>query len=104
MVKLEDGSFQVLIVNDRKAEVLRPFEEVKEEARQQVLASRRAEAAQKWLEEVRKAAKVENNLQKVLAALTPKEEPKQEQPKTNESQPSGNPSQPDTNQSTPANR
>ncbi len=104
VVKLEDGSFQVLIVNDRKAEVLRPFEEVKEEARQQVLASRRAEAAQKWLEEVRKAAKVENNLQKVLAALTPKEEPKQEQPKTNESQPSGNPSQPDTNQSTPANR
>jgi parvulin-like peptidyl-prolyl isomerase len=77
VVKLEDESFQVLIVNDRKTEVLRPFEEVREEARQQVLATRRAEAAQKWVEEVRKAAKVENNLQKVLTALTPKEEPAQ---------------------------
>ncbi|RDI95340.1 peptidyl-prolyl cis-trans isomerase [Meiothermus sp. QL-1] len=74
VVKLEDGSFQVLIVNDRKAEVLRPFEEVKEQARQQVLAARRAEAAQRWVEEVRKAAKVENHLQKVLTALTPKKE------------------------------
>jgi len=96
VVKLEDASFQVLIINDRKAEVLRPFEEVKEEARQQVLASRRAEAAQKWVEEARKAAKVENNLQKVLTALTPKEEPKKE-----DSQPK--PDQPGSNPSTPAN-
>jgi parvulin-like peptidyl-prolyl isomerase len=100
VVKLEDESHQVLIVNDRKAEVLRPFEEVKEEARQQVLASRRAEAAQKWVEEVRKAAKVENNLQKVLSALTPKEEPKKEEPSTNSTQPGNNQSNP----STPANR
>jgi parvulin-like peptidyl-prolyl isomerase len=98
VVKLEDGSFQVLIVNDRKAEVLRPFEEVKEEARQMVLASRRAEAAQKWVEEVRKAAKVENNLQKVLAALTPKEEPKKEEGRSSsgssapQNQPGQNPS------------
>lgn len=105
VVKLEDQSFQVLIVNDRKAEVLRPFEEVKEQARQQVLASKRAEAAQKWVEEVRKAAKVENNLQKVLAALTPKEEPKKEEPKTNEKQPGANtPSNPSTPASPPANR
>lgn len=100
VVKLEDESFQVLIVGDRKAEQLRPFEEVKEEARQQVLATRRAEAAQKWVEEVRKTAKVENNLQKVLTALTPKEEPKQEQPKTNQTQPGSNPP---NNPSTPAN-
>ncbi|WP_027883579.1 peptidyl-prolyl cis-trans isomerase [Meiothermus rufus] len=84
VVKLEDESYQVLIVNERKAEVLRPFEEVKEEARQQVLASRRAEAAQQWIEEVRKAAKVENKLQAVLTALTPKEEPKKEEPKSGE--------------------
>lgn len=95
VVKLEDESYQVLIVKDRKSEILRPFEEVKEQARRQVLASRRAEAAQKWAEEVRKAAKVENNLQKVLAALTPKEEPK-----TNENQPGSNQNKP----STPANR
>ncbi|MGK0619514.1 peptidyl-prolyl cis-trans isomerase [Meiothermus cerbereus] len=101
VVKLEDGSFQVLLVNDRKAEVLRPFEEVKEQARQQVLATRRAEAAQKWVEEVRKAAKVENNLQKVLTALTPKEESKQEEPKTDPNPPSSNPSTP---ANPPANR
>ncbi|WP_337867841.1 peptidyl-prolyl cis-trans isomerase [Meiothermus sp.] len=104
VVKLEDGSFQVLIVGERKAEVLRPFEEVKDEARQQVLATRRAEAAQKWVEEVRKAAKVENNLQKVLTALTPKEEPKKEEPKTNENQPSGNQTNPATPANPPANR
>nr|WP_243454869.1 peptidyl-prolyl cis-trans isomerase [Meiothermus sp. CFH 77666] len=101
VVKLEDGSYQVLIINDRKAEVLRPFEEVKEEARQQVLATRRAEAARKWVEEARKSIKVENNLQKVLASLTPKEEPKQEEPKTNSNQPGSNPSTP---ANPPANR
>lgn len=100
VVKLENESYQVLIVNDRKAEVLRPFEEVKEEARQQVLASRRAEAARKWVEEVLKAAQVENNLQKVLASLTPKEEPKKEAPETSPAQPGSNPNNP----STPANR
>jgi parvulin-like peptidyl-prolyl isomerase len=95
VVKLEDESYQVLIINDRRAEILRPFEEVKEQARQQVLAIRRAEAAQKWLEEVRKAAKVENRLEEVLAALTPKEESK-----PNESQPSNDQSNP----AAPANR
>lgn len=100
VVELEDQSHQVLIVNDRKAEVLRPFEEVREEARQQVLASRRAEAAQKWVEEVLKAAKVENNLQQVLAALTPKEEPKKEAPETSPAQPGSD----QNNPSTPANR
>ena len=95
VVKLEDESYQVLIINDRRAEILRPFEEVKEQARQQVLAIRRAEAAQKWLEEVRKAAKLENRLEEVLAALTPKEESK-----PNESQPSNDQSNP----AAPANR
>ncbi|WP_027878555.1 peptidyl-prolyl cis-trans isomerase [Meiothermus cerbereus] len=104
VVKLEDQSFQVLLVNERKAEVLRPFEEVKEQARQQVLAARRAEAAQKWVEEARKAAKVENNLQKVLTALTPKEEPKQEEPKTNQNQPGNNQNNPSTPANPPANR
>jgi parvulin-like peptidyl-prolyl isomerase len=104
VVKLEDQSFQVLLVNERKAEVLRPFEEVKEQARQQVLAARRAEAAQKWVEEARKAAKVENNLQKVLTALTPKEEPKQEEPKTDQNQPGSNQNNPSTPATPPANR
>ncbi len=99
VVKLEDESYQVLIVNERKAEVLRPFEEAKEEARQQVLAARRAEAAQKWVEEVRKAAKVENRLQAVLTALTPKEEPKKEEPKSGEEK-----NNPATPANPPANR
>jgi len=101
VVKLEDQSFQVLIVNDRKAEQLRPFEEVKEEARQQVLAKRRSLAAQKWIGEAQKATKVENNLQAVLAALTPKPEV----PKPGEGQPGTTPpSTPPTPATPPASR
>jgi len=71
VVKLDDGSFQVLIVNDRKAEQLKPFESVKDQARQQVIQKKRSDAAQKWALELRKKAKVENSLDKVLKALTP---------------------------------
>jgi parvulin-like peptidyl-prolyl isomerase len=110
VVKLEDESYQVLIVNDRKAEQLRSFEEVKEEARQQVLAIRRGEAAQRWLEEVRQAATVENNLQAVLTALTPREAPVNEPtpgetpPATPENQPGSNNQTPTPPATPPANR
>ena len=73
VVKLEDGSFVVLIVNGRKAEVLRPLSEVYEEAKAMALAQKRAKAAQAWVEELRKKAKVENRLNQVLAELTPKQ-------------------------------
>lgn len=102
VVKLEDESYQVLIVNDRKAEQLRSFEEVKEEARQQLLATRRGEAAQRWLEEVRQAATVENNLQAVLTALTPREEPANE-PTPGQAPPAAPQNQPGSgDQNTPA--
>ncbi len=71
VVKLDDGSFQVLIVNDRKAEVLKSFDEVKDQARIQALAQKRSTEAQKWVAEVRKQAKVENTLDKVIKSLTP---------------------------------
>ena len=71
VVKLDDGSFQVLIVNERKAEELKPFDSVKEQARLQVIQQKRTTEAQKWAEGLRKAAKVENGLDKVLKALTP---------------------------------
>jgi parvulin-like peptidyl-prolyl isomerase len=74
VVKLEDGSFEVLIVNDRIAERLKPLAEVKEQAQTQVLAQKRAEAGDKWIKELRKNAKVEDKLKEVLAALTPKAE------------------------------
>jgi parvulin-like peptidyl-prolyl isomerase len=73
VVKLDDGSFQVLIVNNRVAEKLKPFEEVADQAREQVLAQKRNKAAQAWVAELRKQTKVENNLNKVLAELTPKQ-------------------------------
>lgn len=73
VVKLDDGSYQVLIVNNRVAEKLKPFEEVADQAREQVLAQKRSKAAQAWVAELRKQTKVENSLNKVLAEITPKE-------------------------------
>jgi parvulin-like peptidyl-prolyl isomerase len=78
VVKLDDGSFEVLLVNERVAERLKPFSEVAEEAKNQVLSTKRAEAGTKWIEGLRKAAKVEDKLKDVLATLTPKAETKPE--------------------------
>jgi hypothetical protein len=77
VVKLEDGSFAVVIVNNRKAEVLRPLSEVYEEAKAIALSQKRSKAAQAWVEELRKKTKIENRLNQVLAELTPKEAPKE---------------------------
>lgn len=77
VVKLEDGSFAVVIVNNRKAEVLRPLSEVYEEAKALALSQKRSRAAQAWVEELRKKAKIENRLNQVLAELTPKEAPEE---------------------------
>lgn len=71
VVKLEDGSFQVLIVNDRKAEELKTFDAVKDEARSQALAQKKGAEAQKWVAEITKNTKVENTLDKAIKALTP---------------------------------
>jgi parvulin-like peptidyl-prolyl isomerase len=88
VVKLDDGSYQVLIVNNRVAEVVKPFESVKDQAKDQALAQKRSEAAKKWVDELRKNAKVENNLDKVLKSLTP---PKTETKPSGESKPSATP-------------
>ncbi|WP_018110503.1 peptidylprolyl isomerase [Thermus igniterrae] len=82
VVKLEDGSFTVLLIKNRQAEVLKPYAQVAEEARQGVVNRRRQEKAQALIQELRKGAKVENRLGQVLAELTPKTEEKpQEAPK-----------------------
>lgn len=100
VVKLDDGSFQVLIVNDRKAEELKSFESVKDQAKTEVIQQKRASEAQKWTAELRKAAKVENNLDKVLKALTPAKtetkptETKPSQTKPTETKPSQTPAKP----------
>lgn len=82
VVKLEDDSFVVLLIKNRQAEVLKPYPQVAEEARQGVINRKRQEKAQALLQELRKGAKVENRLSQVLAELTPKTEEKpQEAPK-----------------------
>ncbi|RTG93612.1 peptidylprolyl isomerase [Thermus scotoductus] len=86
VVKLEDGTFAVLLVKNRKPEVLKPFNEVVEEAKERVILSKRQQKGQALVQELRKAAKIENRLSQVLAELTPKTQepakpPTQEAPK-----------------------
>ncbi|MGC8903923.1 peptidyl-prolyl cis-trans isomerase [Thermus sp.] len=76
VVKLEDGTFAVLLIKDRKPEVLKPYEAVKEEALDRVVAKKRQEKAQALLQALRKEARIENRLSQVLAELTPKTEEK----------------------------
>jgi parvulin-like peptidyl-prolyl isomerase len=92
VVKLEDGTFAVLIIKDRKAEVLKPFAEVVEQAKEGIINRKRQQQAQALIQELRKAAKIENRLSQVLAELTPKTQepaksPTQEAPKEAPSKP-----------------
>jgi parvulin-like peptidyl-prolyl isomerase len=86
VVKLEDGTFAVLLIKSRKPEELKPFEAVKEEALEGVINRKRLEKAQALIQKLRQEAKIENRLAQVLAELTPKTEekpkeaPKQEAP------------------------
>jgi parvulin-like peptidyl-prolyl isomerase len=86
VVKLEDGTFTVLLIKNRKPEELKPFEAVKEEALEGVKIRKRQEKAQALIQKLRQEAKIENRLAQVLAELTPKTEekpkeaPKQEAP------------------------
>jgi parvulin-like peptidyl-prolyl isomerase len=86
VVKLEDGTFIVLLIKNRKPEELKPFEAVKEEALEGVKTRKRQEKAQALIQKLRQEAKIENRLAQVLAELTPKTEekpkeaPKQEAP------------------------
>ncbi len=74
VIKLDDGSFQVLTINDRKEEFVKPFATVAADARVGALTEKRTAAGDKWVESVRKAAKVTDNLTAVLAQITPKED------------------------------
>lgn len=87
VVKLEDGTFVVLLISDRKSEVLKPFQEVAEEAKERVIARKRSEKAQALIQELRKKAQMENRLQEVLAELTPKTEEAPAQEKAPEKKP-----------------
>jgi parvulin-like peptidyl-prolyl isomerase len=86
VVKLEDGTFAVLLIKSRKPEELKPYEAVKEEALEGVKSRKRLEKAQALVKKLRQEAKIENRLAQVLAELTPKTEekpkeaPKQEAP------------------------
>ncbi|MCS7217753.1 MAG: peptidyl-prolyl cis-trans isomerase [Thermus sp.] len=83
VVKLEDGTFAVLLIKNRKPETLKPYAQVMEEAKAGVIGRKRQQAAQALIQKLRQEAKVENRLSQVLAELTPKteEKPKEEAPK-----------------------
>jgi len=72
----QDGekSYMVVLVKDRKAEVKKPFEEVKDEAERLALAAKRAKLAAEWIEQLKQEVGVENKIVEVLESLTPKSE------------------------------
>jgi len=76
VVKLEDGTFAVLLIKNRQAEVLKPYAQVAEEALEGVIARKRQAKAQALIQDLRKKAQIENRLSQVLAELTPKTEEK----------------------------
>jgi len=78
VVKLGDKDFEVVIVKEVTPAKVRPFEEVKDEVEKLALAEKRAEVAKKWIEELKKSAKIENRIQEVLAELAPKKEAQDE--------------------------
>lgn len=87
VVKLEDGTFAVLLVKNRQPEVLKPFAQVVEEAKEGIVNRKRQEKAQAHIQELRKGAKVENRLGQVLAELTPKTEENPQESKPQEQAP-----------------
>ncbi|BBL81241.1 peptidylprolyl isomerase [Thermus thermophilus] len=89
VIKMEDGSYTVLLISDRKAEELKSFAQVAEEAQQGAVNRKRSEKAQALIQALRKEAKIENRLAEVLQALTPKTS-SQEQPEPEEA-PANNP-------------
>jgi len=74
VVKVADKDYEVVLVKEVTPEKVLPFEEVKDQARELALAEKRAEVAKKWIEELKKSAKIENRIKEVLAELAPKEE------------------------------
>ena len=75
--------FRSLLISDRKAEELKGFAQVAEEARQGAVNRKRSEKAQALIQALREEAKIENRLAEVLQALTPKT-PSQDQPNSQE--------------------
>jgi len=92
VIKLDKEDFEVVVIHAFTPEKLRPYAEVRSEAEALALAEKRAKAAQAWIDELRKKAKIENTLLEVLAELTPK---------TTESSPAPSETQPQ-NGETPA--
>ncbi|TFU16256.1 peptidylprolyl isomerase [Thermus tengchongensis] len=87
VIKMEDGTFTVLLVRNRKPEVLKPFAQVVAEAQQGVVAKKRQNKVQELIQALRKEAKIENRLSQVLAELTPKTEEKPQESKPQEQAP-----------------
>jgi len=74
VIKLGENDYEVVIIKAFTPEKVLPFEEVKEEVKKLAIAEKRAEAARAWIEELKKNARWENNIEKVLAELAPKNE------------------------------
>ncbi|WP_117237892.1 peptidyl-prolyl cis-trans isomerase [Thermus sediminis] len=84
VLKLEDGTFFVVLVRDRRPEALKPYEEVKEEALEGVRNRKRQEKAQSLIQSLRQQTEVEKLLTQVLADLAPEtKEGEEESPEEN---------------------
>ncbi|WP_161569076.1 peptidylprolyl isomerase [Thermus thermamylovorans] len=77
VLKLEDGTYMVLLIRNRQPELVRPLGESLEEAKELVVARKRQEKAEALIRELREGAEVENRLGQVLAELAP---PREEAP------------------------
>jgi hypothetical protein len=76
----DQKTYMVVLVKDKKAEVKKPFEAVKDEAERLALAEKRAKEAAAWIEQLKQEAGVENKIVEVLESLAPKtEEPATQQ-------------------------
>ncbi len=97
VLKLGDKDFEVVIIKHVTPAKVLPFEEVKDQVEKLALADKRAEVARKWIEELKKQAKIENRIEEVLAELAPKTEKQEknaepakqngDQPKQEEAEP-----------------
>ena len=73
VLEMEDSSFQVVLVQNQSQARTIPLEEIFDQVKATALAQKRVEASQAYVQELRAKAEVENNIETVLAQITPPE-------------------------------
>jgi len=83
----KDGkkTYQVILVKDRKEQMVKSFDEVKAAVEKLALAAKRAKVAAEWIAQLKKETPIENKIDEVIKSLTPKKE----EPATQQAAPEG---------------